>query len=167
VHLFSELKKKHYCDRKSQIQFVSTSYELIVRRYIGVMPRAQHHVARRAINTREMLLLSAGKLFQEVGYVRASIHRIAAGVNAPKGTFYNYFESKEELASILVDRQFAAIYQIPFSSAGRECIRSTEAAFPLLSHGTADDRNSSTPIACDLRCRGSGNPAQHRAKNRR
>jgi TetR/AcrR family transcriptional repressor of nem operon len=111
VHLFSELKKKHYCDRKSQIQFVSTSHELIVRRYIGVMPRAQHHVARRAINTREMLLLSAGKLFQEVGYVRASIHRIAAGVNAPKGTFYNYFESKEELASILVDRQFAAIYQ--------------------------------------------------------
>ena len=41
----------------------------------------------------------------------ASIHRIAAAVNAPKGTFYNYFGSKEELASILVDRQFAAIYQ--------------------------------------------------------
>ena len=58
-----------------------------------------------------MLLLSAGKLFQKVGYVGASIHRIAAAVNAPKGTFYNYFRSKEELASILVDRQFAAIYQ--------------------------------------------------------
>ncbi len=58
-----------------------------------------------------MLLLSAGKLFQEVGYPEASIHRIAAAVNAPKGTFYNYFRSKEELASILVDRQFAAIYQ--------------------------------------------------------
>ena len=43
--------------------------------------------------------------------MRASIHRIAASVNAPKGTFYNYFGSKEELASILVDRQFAAIYQ--------------------------------------------------------
>jgi TetR/AcrR family transcriptional repressor of nem operon len=81
------------------------------RRYIGVMPRAQHQVAHRVSNTREMLLLSAGKLFQEVGYVRASIHRIAAAVNAPKGTFYNYFGSKEELATILVDRQFAAIYQ--------------------------------------------------------
>ena len=80
-------------------------------RHIGVMSSAQHHVAHRATNTREMLLLSAGKLFQEVGYVRTSIHRIAAGVNAPKGTFYNYFGSKEELASILVDRQFAAIYQ--------------------------------------------------------
>jgi TetR/AcrR family transcriptional repressor of nem operon len=83
----------------------------MVHRHIGVMSSAQHRVARRASKTREMLLLSAGKLFQDVGYVRASIHRIAAAVNAPKGTFYNYFASKEELASTLVDRQFAAIYQ--------------------------------------------------------
>jgi TetR/AcrR family transcriptional repressor of nem operon len=110
-HLFSELTKKHYCDRKSQIQFVSTSHERVIRRHIGVMSRTQRQVAHRATNTREMLLLSAGKLFQEVGYPEASIHRIAAAVNAPKGTFYNYFRSKEELASILVDRQFAAIYQ--------------------------------------------------------
>ena len=75
------------------------------------MSRAQHQVAHRATNSREILLLSAGKLFQKVGYVGASIQRIAAAVNAPKGTFYNYFGSKEELASILVDRQFAAIYQ--------------------------------------------------------
>jgi TetR/AcrR family transcriptional repressor of nem operon len=111
VHFFDEIKKKHHCDQKSQIQFVSTSHERMVHRHIGVMSSAQHRVPRRATNTREMLLLSAGKLFQEVGYVRASIHRIAAAVNAPKGTFYNYFASKEELASILVDRQFSAIYQ--------------------------------------------------------
>jgi hypothetical protein len=54
---------------------------------------------------------------------------------------------------------------IPFSSAGRECIRSSEASLPVLSLGTADDRNSSTPITRDFRCRGSGNPARHRAKN--
>src|ERR1700675_4247466 len=75
------------------------------------MSRAQHQVAHRATNTREMLLLSAGKLFQEIGYPEASIHRIADAVSAPKGTFYNYFRSKEALASILVDRQFAAINQ--------------------------------------------------------
>jgi len=49
-----------------------------------------------------MLLLSAGKLFQDVGYVQASINRIASAVNAPKGTFYNYFKSKEDLASRLI-----------------------------------------------------------------
>src|SRR5580698_723689 len=111
VHFFDEIKKKHHCHQKSQIQFVSTSHERMVHRHIGVMSSAQHRVAGRATNTREMLLLSAGKLFQEVGYVPASIHRIAAAVSAPKGTFYNYFRSKEDLASILVDRQFAAIYQ--------------------------------------------------------
>jgi len=56
-----------------------------------------------------MLLLSAGKLFQDVGYVQASIQRIASAVNAPKGTFYNYFRSKEDLAARLVDRQFEAL----------------------------------------------------------
>jgi TetR/AcrR family transcriptional repressor of nem operon len=97
------------------------------RRYIGVMSSAQHQVAHRATNTREMLLLSAGKLFQEVGYVRASIQRIATGVNAPKGTFYNYFESKEELATILVDRQFDAIYRSLFLTPG-------ESAYDRLKH---------------------------------
>jgi TetR/AcrR family transcriptional repressor of nem operon len=111
AQLLGKLIKEHYCDRKSQIQLVSTSHERVIRRHIGEMSRTQHQVAHRATNTREMLLLSAGKLFQEVGYPEASIHRIAAAVNAPKGTFYNYFRSKEELASILVDRQFAAIYQ--------------------------------------------------------
>jgi TetR/AcrR family transcriptional repressor of nem operon len=90
----------------------------MIHRHIGIMSSAQHRVERRATNTREMLLLSAGKLFQEVGYVRASIHRIASAVNAPKGTFYNYFRSKEEIASILVDRQFAAIYHSLSLAAG-------------------------------------------------
>jgi TetR/AcrR family transcriptional repressor of nem operon len=119
---FCELKKKHHCDQKSQIQFVSTSHERTVHRHIGVMSSAQYRVARRATKTREMLLLSAGKLFQEVGYIRASIHRIAAAVNAPKGTFYNYFRSKEELASTLVDRQFTAIYQsLSLAPGGSAC----------------------------------------------
>src|ERR1700688_1804772 len=71
----------------------------------------QGEISHRKHDPREMLLLSGGRLFQDVGYVQASIYRIASAVNAPKGTFYNYFKSKEELASRLVDRQFAAIYQ--------------------------------------------------------
>jgi TetR/AcrR family transcriptional regulator, transcriptional repressor for nem operon len=103
--------------RNRQIQSFPTSHERMLCRHIGIMSRTQHQLPRRPTNTREMLLLSAGKLFQEVGYVRASIHRIATEVNAPKGTFYNYFASKEELASILVNRQFAAIYESLTSAA--------------------------------------------------
>jgi TetR/AcrR family transcriptional repressor of nem operon len=73
------------------------------------MPPIQGEISHREHDPREMLLLSGGRLFQDVGYVQASIYRIASAVNAPKGTFYNYFKSKEELASRLVDRQFEAL----------------------------------------------------------
>jgi TetR/AcrR family transcriptional regulator, transcriptional repressor for nem operon len=75
------------------------------------MSPIQSEISRRNHDPSEMLLLSAGKLFQEVGYVQASIHRIAYGVNASKGSFYNYFRSKEELASRLVERQFEAVLE--------------------------------------------------------
>ena len=73
------------------------------------MSPIQGEISRRKHDPREMLLLSGGRLFQDVGYVQASIYRIASAVNAPKGTFYNYFKSKEELASRLVDRQFETL----------------------------------------------------------
>jgi len=75
------------------------------------MSPIQSEISRRNHDPSEMLLLSAGKLFQEVGYVPASIHRIAYGANASKGSFYNYFRSKEELASRLVERQFEAVLE--------------------------------------------------------
>ena len=73
------------------------------------MSPIQGAISHREHGPREMLLRSAGRLFQDVGYVQASIYRIASAVNAPKGTFYNYFRSKEDLASRLVDRQFEAL----------------------------------------------------------
>jgi TetR/AcrR family transcriptional regulator, transcriptional repressor for nem operon len=73
------------------------------------MSPIQGEISHRKHDPREMLLLSGGRLFQDVGYVQASIYRIASAVNAPKGTFYNYFKSKEELASRLVDRQFETL----------------------------------------------------------
>ncbi len=82
------------------------------------MSPIQGEIAYGEHDPREMLLRSAGKLFQDVGYVQASIYRIASAVNAPKGTFYNYFRSKEDLASRLVDRQFEALRESLSGSAG-------------------------------------------------
>ena len=73
------------------------------------MSPIQGEISPRKHDPREMLLLSGGRLFQDVGYIQASIYRIASAVNAPKGTFYNYFKSKEELALRLVDRQFETL----------------------------------------------------------
>ena len=82
------------------------------------MPPIQGKISHREHDPREMLLLSGGRLFQDVGYVQASIYRIASAINAPKGTFYNYFKSKEELASRLVDRQFEALRESLSRSTG-------------------------------------------------
>jgi TetR/AcrR family transcriptional regulator, transcriptional repressor for nem operon len=82
------------------------------------MSPIQGEISYRKHDPREMLLLSGGRLFQDVGYVQASIYRIASAVNAPKGTFYNYFKSKEELASRLVDRQFEALRESLSQSTG-------------------------------------------------
>jgi TetR/AcrR family transcriptional repressor of nem operon len=75
------------------------------------MPPIRGDTSYRERDPRDTLLRAAGKLFQDVGYVQASIYRIASAVNAPKGTFYNYFRSKEDLASRLVDRQFEALHE--------------------------------------------------------
>jgi hypothetical protein len=53
------------------------------------MSPIQGEISHRKRGPREMLLLSAGKLFQNVGYIQASICRIASAVNAPNGSFYN------------------------------------------------------------------------------
>src|SRR5580693_8017081 len=82
------------------------------------MSPIQGGISHREHDPREMLLRSAGKLFQDIGYVQASIYRITSAVNAPKGTFYNYFRSKEDLASRLVDRQFEALRESLSRSTG-------------------------------------------------
>jgi len=64
------------------------------------------------VRTREgraKLVEAAAALFQEGGYPRVSIRDITRAVHLPKGTFYNYFESKEQLASVVIEQQFAIL----------------------------------------------------------
>jgi TetR/AcrR family transcriptional repressor of nem operon len=48
--------------------------------------------------TRESLIQAAAHLFHERGYNATSVQDIVSEAGVPKGTFYNYFESKEALA---------------------------------------------------------------------
>jgi TetR/AcrR family transcriptional regulator, transcriptional repressor for nem operon len=54
----------------------------------------------------QSLYRSASSLFEALGYAGVSIRDIVASVNVPKGTFYNYFRSKEYLASMIVGAHF-------------------------------------------------------------
>jgi len=48
--------------------------------------------------TREKILNAAVALFHEFGYNGTSVQDIVRKADVPKGSFYNYFKSKEELA---------------------------------------------------------------------
>src|ERR1700688_5217622 len=64
-----------------------------------------------APNVREKLSGSAVALFQRFGYARVSIRDITSSVDIPKGTFYNYFKSKEALASAVLSQHFDALLE--------------------------------------------------------
>ncbi|QUY42800.1 TetR/AcrR family transcriptional regulator [Acaryochloris marina] len=57
---------------------------------------------RRNDNTRERLLDEGLKLFISQGYHGTGIKEVVDQVNVPKGSFYNYFESKEHFAAEVI-----------------------------------------------------------------
>ncbi len=56
--------------------------------------------------TRENILLSAERLFSEVGYLDTTTRQIAQDAGIAAGTLFNYFPSKETLAMSLLAKAF-------------------------------------------------------------
>ena len=61
---------------------------------------------RRSANTRNRLLETGVALLIERGYHGTGIQRVLDEVGVPKGSFYNYFESKEDFGAQVI-RHFA------------------------------------------------------------
>lgn len=65
---------------------------------------------------RSQILEAAARVFAEKGFHRAKIKEIASVAGIAEGTIYNYFGSKEELLSAMLDRfAFASLKEV-FSS---------------------------------------------------
>ena len=60
---------------------------------------------------REELLEAASDLFLEKGYRDTSVNSIVESIEVSKGTFYYYFDSKEEVLDGLVEKIAEPIYQ--------------------------------------------------------
>lgn len=52
---------------------------------------------------KEDIIKKAVELFHHLGYHNTGINQVLKELNIPKGSFYNYFESKEALAVAVVD----------------------------------------------------------------
>lgn len=60
---------------------------------------------------RDELLRAAGDLFLENGYRETSVNSIVESIGASKGTFYYYFDSKEDVLDGLVEEVSEPIYE--------------------------------------------------------
>jgi AcrR family transcriptional regulator len=69
---------------------------------------------RRAEETRLRLFRSAIQLFAERGFPNVTIGEITEAADVGKGTFFNYFESKDHVLGVMADIQHSKI---------KECVR--------------------------------------------
>jgi AcrR family transcriptional regulator len=52
---------------------------------------------------RQEIILAAGKLFEKMGYAGTSVAAVIEKVGIAKGTFYHYFDSKQDVLIAMVD----------------------------------------------------------------
>jgi AcrR family transcriptional regulator len=89
-------------------------------------PDSKAPIRRRGVRTRAQLVRAAQKVFQRDGYLDARVADIAAAAGVAHGSFYTYFDSKEdvfrELAEAVVKEVYAAL-DTPDESDPRDRIR--------------------------------------------
>jgi NADH dehydrogenase len=69
---------------------------------------------RRKQRTHQLLLNVADALFREQGFEATTVEEITQGADVAKGTFFNYFETKEHLLiSILVNKLEQSLETLP------------------------------------------------------
>src|SRR5947209_20198293 len=64
---------------------------------------------RRREETRTQIFQAAMRLFERKGVFNTTVEEIAASADVAKGTFFNYFPSKEAILTKLADRQVGVI----------------------------------------------------------
>jgi AcrR family transcriptional regulator len=62
-------------------------------------------------NRREGIILAAQKLFSQFGPRKTSVDEIARLAQVSKGTIYNYFKSKEEIYSAVVQQELTSLIE--------------------------------------------------------
>jgi AcrR family transcriptional regulator len=79
---------------------------------------------RRATETRLRLFRSALHLFAERGFSSVTVEDITEAADVGKGTFFNYFESKDHVLGVMPELQLAKVKEAArLASAGRQTIR--------------------------------------------
>lgn len=85
---------------------------------------------RRAVETRLKLLRCALQLFAERGYPNVTVEDITESADVGKGTFFNYFASKDHVLSVMAEVQLGRVREaLEVAEAGKRPIRSVLKTF--------------------------------------
>ncbi len=93
-------------------------------------------------DTRQLLIEAGAEVMIEKGYTNSGIQEVLSKVGVPKGSFYHYFQSKEDFALAIIeefDREFMEFLQpilndkslspkerlLSFCNSKRECMRAS------------------------------------------
>jgi AcrR family transcriptional regulator len=101
--------------------------------------------ARRAAETRVRIFRSAMRLFAEHGFPSVSIEDITEAADVGKGTFFNYFESKEHVLSVLAEIQLGKVREARVAAESGK--QSTFAVLRQLFQRIAEEPGHSAPLA--------------------
>lgn len=95
-------------------------------------PRAQGRRQRRAAETRLRLFRCALQLFAERGISNVTVEEITEAADVGKGTFFNYFESKDHVLGVLAEIQLGKVRQAVIEAQkNKESIRAVLRRFAL------------------------------------
>jgi AcrR family transcriptional regulator len=95
---------------------------------------------RRTEATRRALLAAAREVLNEHGYARATVAQIAGAAGRAHGTFYLYFENKEDIYSVLLENMWADLKELSRSVWRRDTpLESVHATVARYVSGFADN----------------------------
>jgi AcrR family transcriptional regulator len=78
---------------------------------------------RRKEETRRQIFQAAMKLFEKKGIIATTVEEITQAADVGKGTFFNYFPSKEAIFSALAERQLGILDRAVEKAATAESVR--------------------------------------------
>ncbi len=78
---------------------------------------------RKKAETRERIYRAALKLFAEKGLSATSVDEIVQSADVAKGTFFNYFGSKEQVFAYFIEIQLAKVAEAVEGAKGQQSIR--------------------------------------------
>jgi AcrR family transcriptional regulator len=79
---------------------------------------------RRAAETRVRLFRSAMRLFAQRGFQNVTVEDITEAADVGKGTFFNYFDSKDEVLGVMAEIQLGKVREVlNQAEAGKQPIR--------------------------------------------